>query len=96
MVPDWMITGTYMRTVDVDVQRLKRTLPADAYVVPQGPVWHSHKYDATSIAYVPTTFNTKSSPDGESCHGADQASRQSRAASQGTSRTSLTKTATGL
>jgi hypothetical protein len=37
---------------------------SDAYVVPQGPVWHAHKYDATSIAYVPTLFNSKSSPDG--------------------------------
>jgi hypothetical protein len=37
----------------------------DAMVVPQGPVWHTHKYDATSVAYEPTVFNTKSSPDGK-------------------------------
>jgi hypothetical protein len=32
--------------------------------VPQGPVWHTHKYDATTIAYEPTVFNSKASPDG--------------------------------
>ena len=36
-----------------------------AFVVPQGPVYHAHKYDATSINYVPTNFNSKASPDGE-------------------------------
>ena len=36
-----------------------------AYVVPQGPVWHTHKYDAATIDYVATTFNSKASPDGE-------------------------------
>lgn len=44
-----------------------------AYVVPQGPVWHAHKYDATSISYVPTAFNSKASPDGEWLAGRRQA-----------------------